>query len=400
MAIELTDGLISLSEFPDFPVSKGHFLENIKMGYRYYLDTDYLTDIVNLKVVLYMHGSGGNGKMAADHPLVQAITSAGYMLISISGLGSSASSSSPWTYGYGNVQSPMLMGRMIKGFWETQAAVEILAQWVFGTTIARQFDNGFFQSASASLSSPGGTTRTTKWSNITPGAQKLRIRVLQGEVNRFRIQWRDASNSITYDGSHSPDTLSAENKYQALLDVPHDATHVRIYYASGTASITSTDPLLSIATYMPVALLGHSLGAQKAFSWASLVPEMYPRSEALVDCIIGNGATSAGSGNYRWNHIHRNIAAFSNTYRKVDHNAIAYYSDNDDFCPKDFSERLRMSLRPDQDNLYFISPGSIGHSWFSQRPDLVVGHLDQLFNGDPVTIDPTDPDSALAVPGP
>lgn len=396
MAVQLVDNQTPLSLFPDFPVSKGHFLENIKMGFRRYYDIDHISDQVNLKAVIYMHGSGGNGKMPADNPLVQAITSAGYLLISVSGLGSSHSSSAPWTYGYGNVQSPMLYGRMVKGFWETQAAVEILAKESLGTSVPRGFDEGWFNSNSEALNTLTDT-RTTKWSGIATGTERLRVRALQGESDRFRVQWRDASNDITYE-SFSNDELSSNKKYQTLLDVPTGATHVRIYYAS--SAVSDTDPILSIATYIPIALLGHSLGAQKAFSWASLVHEMYPRSEALVDCIIGNGATSAGSGNYRWNHIHRNIAAFSNTYRRVDHNAIAYYSDNDDFCPKDFSERLRMSLRPDQDNLYFISPGSIGHSWFSQRPDLVVGHLDQLFNGDPVTIDPTDPASALAVPGP
>lgn len=396
MAVQFVDFQIPLSLFPEFPVSKGHFLENIKMGFRQYYDLDHISDQVNFKAVIYMHGSGGNGKMPVDNPLVQAITGAGYVLISVSGLGSSHSSSAPWTYGYGNVQSPMLYGRMVKGFWETQAVVEILAKESLGGSVPRDFDEGYVNSNSETLSTSTGA-RTTKWAAITPGTEKLRVRVTQGESDRFRVQWRDADNNITFD-SFAGDELSANKKYQALLDVPTGATHVRIYYAS--SAVSDTDPILSIATYIPIALLGHSLGAQKAFSWASLVHEMYPRSEALVDCIIGNGATSAGSGNYRWNHIHRNIAAFSNTYRKVNHKAIAYYSDDDGYCPRDFAERLRMSLRPDQDNLYFISPGALGHSWFSQRPDLVVGHLDQLFNGDPVTIDPTDPDSALAVPGP
>ncbi|MDW0361061.1 hypothetical protein Q8G38_17235 [Halomonas venusta] len=396
MAMQSTDMQIPLSLFPDFPVSKGHFLENIKMGIRIYFDLDHMSDPSNFKAVVYMHGSGGNGKVPIDNPLVQAITSAGYYLISVSGLGSSHSSSNPWTYGYGNVQSPMLYGRMVKGFWETQAVVEILAAHALGTTAPRDFDEGWFNSNSETLS-PFADTRTTKWSSIGEGVEQLRVRVVQGEADRLRVQWRVAGNNITFD-SFADDGLSADNKYQAVLDVPPGATHVRIYYAS--SAVSDTDPILSIATYIPIALLGHSLGAQKSFSWASLVHEMYPRSEALVDYIIGNGATSAGSGNYRWNHIHRNIAAFSNTFRRVNHKAIAYYSDDDGYCPRDFSERLRMSLRPDQDNLYFISPGALGHSWFSTRPDLVVGHLDQFFNGDPITIDPTDPDSALAVPGP
>lgn len=399
MAITFVDNAIPLSLFPDFPVSKGHFLENIKMGFRQYYDLDHISDQVNFKAVIYMHGSGGSGKMSADHPLVQAITGAGYVLISVSGLGSSHSSSAPWTYGYGNVQSPMLYGRMVKGFWETQAAVEILAEHAIGTTSPRQYDNGWvdWSNSNSSSLSPLAGARTTKWAKIMPGTEKLRVRVTQGESDRFSVQWRDAGNNITFD-SFAEDSLSANNKYQALLDVPTGATHVRIYYAS--SAVSDTDPIISVATYIPIALLGHSLGAQKAFSWASLVHEMYPRSEALVDCIIGNGATSAGSGNYRWNHIHRNIAAFSNTFRRVNHKAIAYYSDDDDYCPRDFSERLRMTLRPEQDNIYFISPGALGHSWFSQRPDLVAGHLNQFFNGAPITVDSTDPSSAFAIPGP
>ncbi|AQU83257.1 MULTISPECIES: alpha/beta fold hydrolase [unclassified Halomonas] len=399
MAVLYADSTFSLSEVEEFPVTPGHSVENYSMGVREFYNFDKITDQVNFKAVIYMHGSGGHGRLAADNPLVKAITDKGYALLSVSGLGSPYSSKAPWTYGYGNVMSPMLYGRMIKAFWQTQATVEALVGKRMGVLIPTGFQNGFINTNSTAegLSTPSGSTRTTHWVPVA-GAKQFRVKLLQGESNRLRLQWRMPDNSLVYVNNHGSSGLSDEPDGQYILDVPEGATEVRIYYA--TAAAAASDPEISISIFMPVALLGHSLGAQQAFSWASLVKEVRPRSASLVNYIIGNGATIAGSGNFRWNHIHRNIAAYSNIFRRITHPAIAYYSDDDGFCPRDFSERLRMTLKPDQDNLYFISPGALGHSWFSQRPDLVANHLEQMFNGEPITIDSTDPESALAVPGP
>lgn len=395
MAVEYQDLTIQLAGFPDFPVSTGHFLENLKMGIRRYQDPTYLP-ATDQKYVLYMHGSGGTGKYPIDDPLVEEVTKKGYVFISISGLGTSHSSAAPWTLGYGNVQSPMLHGRIIKAFWEMQASLEIIARDVIGTLGEnKDFESGYFLTAASSLTT-SSNARTTTWEDIQPQTSKLRIATRQGNPNRFSIQWQDSSGNITFDDSIPDNALSDAGGYQVIVEVPPGAVKLRVYYSWGATS----SPEIAIAPYHPIALLGHSLGAMKVFSWGSLVNTMYPRSHGLADFLIGNGATIAGTGNYRWNAIHRNIAAYTSIFRRVEHKAIAYYSDNDEFAPRDFSERMRMSVRPEQDNLYFISPGALGHDWFGQRPALVAGHLEELFENQVVTIDSTDPASPPAVPGP
>lgn len=135
-----------------------------------------------------------------------------------------------------------------------------------------------------------------------------------------------------------------------------------------------------------ITILGQSLGADGAFAWAAMAPRNDSTNYNKVRAVLGNGATMGGYGNFKWVNIHRAINSVADVLKLVTKPAIAFYSDNDDYAPASFSRRVQRAMSDDQTNLYFISAGQVGHSWFNTRPDFVIDLAWDMHNVNPIIV--------------
>ncbi len=131
-----------------------------------------------------------------------------------------------------------------------------------------------------------------------------------------------------------------------------------------------------------IVLTGHSKGGTGLAAWAA---NYTCRNVFPVKAVFCNGITAAGLGNLRWNDLNRMIGSLSQIVYSIVPKTIISWGDQDPYAPPDVARRIQMAAQEDA-NIYFMSPGTAGHSWINDPvlSSISVGWVQQLMTGAPV----------------
>lgn len=171
-------------------------------------------------------------------------------------------------------------GRAIR----TCAGYEDLRLGTRGDNLVDGWERGFFglDSIDEPLLSPNSRTRTTLWFAVEPETDYA-VTPLSGEMDRLRVQWRDAAGVITYQAySPNPGTITS----------PADAAEARIYYASagvhqGLLSVSKAQYDTYTASGLDVSLPKRDASGQQNLNFA--IENVTGQAQDFVDRALTAG---------------------------------------------------------------------------------------------------------------
>lgn len=141
---------------------------------------------------------------------------------------------------------------------------------------------------------------------------------------------------------------------------------------------------ISSAHNKPFLILGHSMGASAAISWAagnSGFKNISPNFKG----IIANAGTVGGLGDGSFNAMPRNVNTMTDMVHRIKCKALLTYADDDLYAPPEYARRIQ-SVIPDGKDTFSLSAGLGGHNWL-QSPSgstQMTSWVTQLMTDQPI----------------